>query len=150
MINIAFSVRPGQGEPSGFDLGDIVCEGDLGQVGSSGHVPDQGMMIYLSVTLLLDGLTALLVGRDRTLNFIGSDTSFGIVFRRSNKGVSVSSGNKLIARESQGELAQAVLLAAEDLAASSLVQLPEADAVRTDYLAALNGFRAPAKGSATS
>ncbi len=108
------------------------------------------MMIYLSVTLLLDGLTALLVGRDRTLNFIGSDTSFGIVFRRSNKGVSVSSGNKLIARESQGELAQAVLLAAEDLAASSLVQLPEADAVRTDYLAALNGFRAPAKGSATS
>ncbi|MFC4609083.1 hypothetical protein ACFO9E_14850 [Streptomyces maoxianensis] len=144
-----FSVRPGQGDPSGFDLGDMVWTGDFGDVSSVGHIPDQGMMIYPSVTLLLDGLAALLNGRDRTLNFIGADTSFGIVFRRSNKGVSVSSRNKLIARANQGELAQALLLAAEDLAASSLVQLPETDAARTDYLAALNDFRALAKRSAT-
>ncbi|NUK26140.1 hypothetical protein HRW14_24605 [Streptomyces lunaelactis] len=145
-----FSVRPGQGDPSGFDLGDMVWTGDFGDASSVGHIPDQGMMIYPSVTLLLDGLAALLSGRDRTLNFIGADTSFGIVFRRSNKGVSVSSGNKLIARASQGELAQAVLSATEDLAVSSLVRLPEADAVRADYLAALNDFRALAKRSATS
>ncbi|MEU9010993.1 hypothetical protein AB0D12_14670 [Streptomyces sp. NPDC048479] len=149
MINIMFSVRPGQGEPSGFDLGDIVCEGGLGQAGSSGHIPDQGMMIYPSVTLLLDSLAALLNGRDRMLNFTGVDTSFGIAFRRSNKEISISSRNKLIAKASQDELARAVFLAADELAASGLAQLPEHDPARTDYLAALNDFRALAEGSTT-
>ncbi|NUK04318.1 hypothetical protein HRW16_14700 [Streptomyces lunaelactis] len=144
-----FSVRPGQGDPSGFDLGEMVWTGDFGDASSIGHIPDQGMMIYPSVTLLLDSLAALLNGRDRVLNFTGVGTSFGIVFRRSNKEISVSSRNKLIARVSQDELARSVLLAAEELATASLAQLPEQDAVRADYRAALNDFRALAEGSAT-
>ncbi|MFF1446649.1 hypothetical protein ACFVYF_00550 [Streptomyces sp. NPDC058274] len=56
MITVQFAVHPGQGAPSGFDLGDIFVTGDLDTADSSGHAPDQGMMIYLSVTQLLDGL----------------------------------------------------------------------------------------------
>lgn len=49
MISFTFSVRPEQGEASGYDLGDIVVIGDDGVIDSSGHSPDQGMMIYLTV-----------------------------------------------------------------------------------------------------
>lgn len=63
MIKVKFSVRAGQGEPSGFDLGDILVEGERGAANSGGHVPDQGMMIYPSVTLLLDSLRMLFSGR---------------------------------------------------------------------------------------
>ncbi|MEV6057592.1 hypothetical protein [Streptomyces sp. NPDC052107] len=54
MITFQFTVRPGQGDPHGFDMGDMVVTGDFDAVDSVGHVPDQGMMIYLSVVQLLD------------------------------------------------------------------------------------------------
>lgn len=91
MITMKFLVRPGQGEPSGFDLGDIFCEGDSGAAESVGHIPDQGMMIYLSVTLLLDSIGALITGERKVISFTGSDTSFRLDFKRDKKGfVSVS------------------------------------------------------------
>ncbi len=149
MINVTVSVRPGQGEPSGFDLGDIFCESDLGWAGSTGHVPDQGMMIYPSVTLLLDGLSPLLRGREKVVKFVGVDTSFGLVFKRDRMGViSVSTKGEILGRVNQGELARAILQPAQKLAVSNLSQIPENDAVRVDYLAALNDFRMLAEGAA--
>ncbi|MFF3321537.1 hypothetical protein [Streptomyces sp. NPDC002889] len=142
MITMKFSVRPGQGETSGFDLGDMLCAGALGEASSVGNIPDQGMMIYPSVTLLLDGLISLLKSREKVLRFTGVDTSFGLVFKVDKKGlIAVSAEKKLLDRVSQGELVQTVLQAAQQLAASSLSQLPGADAVRDDYLAALKDFR---------
>ncbi|MFI9588199.1 hypothetical protein ACIHCQ_41930 [Streptomyces sp. NPDC052236] len=150
MIRMTFSVRPGQGEPSGFDLGDIFCEGDLGQAGSTGHTPDQGMMIYPSVTLLLDGLRPLLRDREKVVKFVGIDTSFALIFRRDRKGIiSVSTKSEMLGRVSRGELAQTIFQSAQKLAVSNLSQLPEEDAVRLDYLAALNDFRMLAEGTAS-
>ena len=139
MIKIKFSVRPGQGEPSGFDLGDIVFEGESGTVGSAGHTPDQGMMIYLSVPLLLDGLRTLITGERRTVSFTGADTSFRLDFRCDSKRfVSVSANGRL------EDLAHTVLCQAQSLAQRDLSRLPTEDPVRTDYLSALQAFRATA------
>ena len=41
---------------SEFDLGDMELRGNRGVASSLNHTPDQGMMIILSVTMLLDGL----------------------------------------------------------------------------------------------
>ncbi|MCX4574172.1 hypothetical protein OHB41_13455 [Streptomyces sp. NBC_01571] len=137
MITVRFTVRPGQGDPSGFDLGDMSVAGDLGTADSAGRTPDRGMMIYLSVTQLLDSLPALLRGSVRTLAFTGVDTSFGLSFRRNKDGVSVSSEDGVIARTTPDELASAVLGAAEALA----LTLPTGDPAASDYADALAAFR---------
>lgn len=138
-----FSVRPGQGEPSGFDLGDIVCEGENGTMGTAGHTPDQGMMIYLSVTLLLDSLRTLVAGERKTVSFTGADTSFQLDFRRDNKGfVSVSAQGELLGKSSLEDLAYAALRPAQELAEKDLSRLPEGDPVRSDYLLSIQELRA--------
>ncbi|MEN1884556.1 hypothetical protein [Streptomyces mirabilis] len=115
MITVQFTVRPGQGDPSGFDLGDMSVTGGLGTADSAGRTPDQGMMIYLSVTQLLDSLRAFLSGHGKTLTFTGVDTSFSLVFRRTKDGISVAFKDGIIARTASDELASAVLGAAESL-----------------------------------
>ncbi|MEV6393623.1 hypothetical protein AB0M39_02390 [Streptomyces sp. NPDC051907] len=142
MINLEFSVRPDQGDPSGFDLGDMTITGDLGAADSRGHYPDQGMMIYLTVPLLLYGLGRILRGEERRLRFIGIDTSFRVDFHRNKKGVSLSANRNKITNIEVAELASAVLLAAEALADSSLPTLPEKDVAKSDYLNTLNDFKA--------
>ncbi|MFF2994193.1 hypothetical protein ACFVTC_06360 [Streptomyces sp. NPDC057950] len=137
MITVHFTVRPGQGDPSGFDLGDMSVTGDLGTADSAGRTPDQGMMIHLSVTQLLDSLGTLLRGHGRTVTFTGVDTSFALVFRRTRDGVSVASEDGVIARTTPGELASAVLGAAEALS----LTLPTGDPAASDCADALAAFR---------
>ncbi|MFF0433874.1 hypothetical protein ACFYU9_16805 [Streptomyces sp. NPDC004327] len=141
VITMKFSVRPGQGEASGFDLGDMVCSGELGEARSTGHTPDQGMMIYLSVPLLLDCLREWLRGQTKTLEFIGADTSFGLTFRKEKRHVSVASAAGPIGTASAQELAETVLRASEQLAVEALASLPADDSARPDYLAAMSAFR---------
>ncbi|MFJ1881888.1 hypothetical protein [Streptomyces sp. NPDC088137] len=143
MIKMRFSVRPGQGEPSAFDLGDIVCEGESGTVGSTGHAPDQGMMIYPSVTLLLDCLRMLVIDGRKSVSFTGSDTSFRLDFRSNNKGlVLVSANGRLLGKSSIEDLAYAFLRPAQELADGGLSRLPAGDPVRSDYLSAVQELRA--------
>ncbi|MGW8781867.1 hypothetical protein ACWGNM_27940 [Streptomyces sp. NPDC055796] len=137
---VEFTVRPNQGDPSGFDLGDMLWRGDLGEADSSGHTPDQGMMIYISATQLMDCLGELLRGRVKATAFTGADTSFHIGFRATKKGVNVGDRSGPIALTTPAELAQTVLAAAEDLAHRHLGSLPS-DGVSDDYLAALESFR---------
>ncbi|MFI9807992.1 hypothetical protein ACIHEJ_27115 [Streptomyces sp. NPDC052301] len=137
MITFQFTVRPDQGAPHGFDMGDMVVTGDFGTVDSAGHVPDQGMMIYLSVVQLLDDLREFLAGDARVLSYIGSDTSFNLVVRRNKEGMSVAGKNGVIARTTAPELTSTVLHAAEDLGRS----LPPEDSVRFDWENAITDFR---------
>ncbi|MEU9234608.1 putative T7SS-secreted protein [Streptomyces subrutilus] len=138
---VKFTVRPGQGDPSGFDLGDMHWSGDLGEASSAGHTPDQGMMIYLSVPELLDSLGQLLARRSSNASFSGSDSPFGLNFRTIKKAVSVTGRSGPVARVGHAELALAVLSAAEELASDHLVSVPAQDHVTNDYQAALDRFR---------
>ncbi|WP_405660459.1 hypothetical protein OG379_07085 [Streptomyces sp. NBC_01166] len=138
MIEVMFSVRAGQGDPSGFDLGDIFIEGEYGSMGSGGHVPDQGMMIHPSVTLLLDSLRTLFAGEKKQISFTGADTSFRLDFKRDRRGlVSVSQDGILLGRSSLEDLSCATLRAAQNFSEDYLSALPAEDAVRSDYLSAL-------------
>ncbi|MFI2761475.1 hypothetical protein ACH5A3_21780 [Streptomyces echinatus] len=137
VITFQFTVRPDQGAPSGFDMGDMLVTGALGTANSSGHVPDQGMMIYLSVVQLLDSLREFLQGDARVLSYIGADTSFNLVVRRNKDGLSVAGKNGVIARTTVPELTFAVLHAAETLGRS----LPPEDTVRYDWENAIADFR---------
>jgi hypothetical protein len=140
MIDFRFSRRPDQGEPSGFDLGDISVRGERGEITSEGHSPDQGMMIYLSLSLLLDQLRAL-QSTKKAIEFVGTDTSFTIFFKPKKKSIEVSSGGMVVGNPEIGELLMQVLHAAEEFAADQLDLLPEGDAGRNDLLAALSQFR---------
>ncbi|MGW2210687.1 hypothetical protein [Streptomyces sp. NPDC001781] len=139
MITVQFTVRPDQGTVSGFDLGDMAVSGDLGTVDSAGHVPDQGMMIYLSVVLLLDSLGNFLRSNARVLGFTGADTSFSLVVRRTKGGLSVGSKSRVVARTTTLDLTSAVLSAAEDLGRRLP---PEDNTVTSDWEAAIAEFRA--------
>ncbi|MGW4596933.1 hypothetical protein ACWEOA_16740 [Streptomyces sp. NPDC004457] len=95
MITVHFTVRTGQGDAGGFDMGDMAVTGDFGTADSAGHDPDQGMMIYLSIVQLKDSLGAFLRDNARMLSFTGADTSFGLAVRRTNDGLSVAGKNGL-------------------------------------------------------
>ncbi|MFJ3769193.1 hypothetical protein ACIPQJ_27945 [Streptomyces sp. NPDC090082] len=143
MIKMSFTIRPGQGEASDFDLGDIVCEGESGTVGSAGHVPDQGMMIYLSVALLLDSLHPLLTGERKTVSFVGTDSSFRLDFRRERRGVvAVAASGTTVGKCPPEELADAVLRALRELDEQSLSALPAGSGARSDLFASAERFRA--------
>ncbi|WP_225804094.1 hypothetical protein [Streptomyces sp. NK15101] len=142
MIELSFSVRPEQGEPSGFDLGDMRCEGERGTATSVGHVPDQGMMIHLSVPLLLDSLRQLFGGAS-VASFTGVATSFRLDFRRTRNGrVTVSARRKALGTADLDELARAVLRPARKLAEEDLSRLPAGDGAVNDYLGSLRRFSA--------
>ncbi|MFF3839518.1 hypothetical protein [Streptomyces sp. NPDC001930] len=143
MIRMTFTVRPGQGEPGDFDLGDITCEGEGGSVGSAGHVPDQGMMIHLSVALLLDSLPPLLTGERKAVSFVGTGTSFRLDFRRGRKGVvAVSAKGTVLGECGVVELAEAVLRPALKLEEEFLSRLPAGGGASRDLAASLERFRA--------
>ncbi|MGW2299849.1 hypothetical protein [Streptomyces sp. NPDC001809] len=142
MIKIMFTVRPDQGDASDFDLGDITCEGENGSVGSAGHTPDQGMMIYLSVPLLLDSLRPLLMGDTQTACFVGTDSSFRLDFTRDRKGfISVSRKGTVVGRSTPQELADAVLRAVQELDEQSLSGLPAGSGARSDLRSSTERFR---------
>ncbi|MER6448840.1 hypothetical protein [Streptomyces venezuelae] len=138
---VKFTVRPGQGDPSGFDLGDMLWSGELGEASSVGHVPDQGMMLYLSVPDLLDSLTMLLTRRSTNASFTGIDSSFRLDFRTTKKTVTVKGRSGPVAQVSHTELAETVLSAAEELAGRHLAPPPPEDHASDDYLAALKRFQ---------
>lgn len=141
-----FTLRPDQADPSGFDLGDMLWSGESGKATSVGHVPDQGMVIHLSVVLLLDSLRGLMQGRSTTASCVGVDSSFRLTFRSTKAGISVTSTSGKLAVVSRAALAATVLRAAEELADDTLEALPAHDGVRDDYEAALSEFRATGWG----
>ncbi|WP_327384800.1 MULTISPECIES: hypothetical protein [unclassified Streptomyces] len=106
-----------------------------------GHAPDQGMMIWISVTGLLDSLHGLLTARSGNVSFIGADPSFSISFRATKTAVTVRGRSGPVARVGHAELAEAVLSAAEELANQHLSAVPLRDGVTHDHMSALNRFR---------
>ncbi|MCX5077703.1 hypothetical protein OG321_35075 [Streptomyces sp. NBC_00424] len=136
-----FTVRPNQGDPSGFDMGDMRWSGDLGEAVSTGKNPDQGMAIHLSIAHVLDCLRPVLEGRTKNASFVGVDTSFRLVFHSGKKGIMISSPSGPVGRFDPSELAGALLLAAEDFLTESVSTLPPSDAGKQDYLLSLSKFR---------
>ncbi|WP_254398756.1 hypothetical protein [Streptomyces sp. AC602_WCS936] len=87
-VEFEFSVDENETPPSsGFDLGHIDVLGGEGAISSRDRGPDGAMMIYLSVTLLLDGLRRLLCGKERSYRSAAVETTYqGALVDRSPAG----------------------------------------------------------------
>ncbi|CCK28211.1 hypothetical protein BN159_3832 [Streptomyces davaonensis JCM 4913] len=83
-MRFRFSVAENEQPPfSGFDLGHVDVWGSEGHATSRGGDQDQAMMIYLSLTLLLDGLREFLMDRSRgSYECAAVDSSFSLRFTR--------------------------------------------------------------------
>ncbi|MEV5955886.1 hypothetical protein AB0M11_19295 [Streptomyces sp. NPDC051987] len=137
-FSVAENVAP---PPSGFDLGHMDVRGDRGAASSRDRTPDQAMMIYLSLSLLLDGLCRFLSGRARTFTTAAIDSSFSLTFRRRKDGsIETLHDGMVIDRSSAEDLASAVYTAAERFAGPRLPLLPEDDAGREDLEKSLAEF----------
>jgi hypothetical protein len=91
MFHIEFCLSSSH-EVHEFDLGDIEVMIDSKVISSKNRIPDQSMMIFLSASNLLDGLVDLCLNKKRKqFEFTGIDSSFLLIFRRSerrkNKGI---------------------------------------------------------------
>ncbi len=69
-------------ELSGFDMGHMEFQGDLGTASSRSRVPDQAMMLIPSLVLLLDSLRRFLSSPQNEYEFVGADCSFIVVFSK--------------------------------------------------------------------
>ncbi|MER6269754.1 hypothetical protein ACFY0B_30385 [Streptomyces sp. NPDC001797] len=127
--------------PSGFDLGHVDVRGNRGEASSRDRTPDQAMMIYLSLPLLMDGLRRFLPGRDRSFTTSAVDSSFSLTFRRGEDGtIKTLHDGTVIDHSPAGDLASAVHTGAKRFARGRLPLLPEDDAGREDLEKSLNEF----------
>ncbi|GAA2753510.1 hypothetical protein [Kitasatospora cinereorecta] len=141
MITFQFSRRPGQGTPSGFDLGDIEITGPSRSARSAGQLPDQGMMIFPSLALLLDQLRRPLASGKGSVVFYGVDSSFKARFSVVKGSVTVSDDAGEIGRVAAPDFVAALLAATDGFTAEELVRIPEADPARADLVDAVADFR---------
>ncbi|MBH5130811.1 hypothetical protein I3J14_11640 [Streptomyces sp. HB-N217] len=119
--------------PSGFDLGHIDVWGSEGVATTRDRGPGGGVMIYLTVTLLLDGLRTFLSGKSRSYESTAVDSSFSLTFTRGRDGaIETRCGTSLIDRSPAAGVAAALHVAAKQFADAHLEQLPPDDAGRED------------------
>jgi len=98
-------------------------------------------MIYVAVTDLLNGLRRLLTTPRREFEFIGTDSSFRLLFRRVKiDGVDVTYRGIAIEQESLTHVARAAVEGACRLV--STAPLPPSDSVAGDIAAAIAELRA--------
>ncbi|MFD9027511.1 hypothetical protein [Streptomyces parvulus] len=127
--------------PSGFDLGHMDVRGSNGSVSSRDRGLGGSMMIYLTVTLLLDGLRPFLAGKGRSYESAAVDSSFSLTFTRGRDGVvDTACRGSLVDRSPAADVAAAVHAAAKRFADAHLHQLPPDDAGREDLQHAVADF----------
>ncbi|MFJ9670573.1 hypothetical protein ACIRP5_07215 [Streptomyces sp. NPDC101221] len=127
--------------PSGFDLGHIDVWGSEGVATTRDRGPGGGVMIYLTVTLLLDGLRTFLSGKSRSYESTAVDSSFSLTFTRGRDGsIETRCGGALIDRSPAAGVAAALHVAAKQFADAHLEQLPPDDAGREDLQHSLADF----------
>ncbi|MCZ4121139.1 hypothetical protein [Streptomyces sp. H39-S7] len=127
--------------PSGFDLGHLEVAGNLGSYSSRGHAPDQAMMIYVSLSLLLDGLRSLVEAGRGGYAFGGVDSSFSLKFSLTKDGtLTTQAPGTPVDRSDVRTVVAAAWAAAEGFAAAHLPGLPPDDAGRQDLEMSLAAF----------
>ena len=142
MIEFTFTVREDQGSPHQFDLGDVFVRGDDGFASSEGHVPDQGMMIHVSVADLLVQLRLAYAARRGRFEFVGCDSSFRLVFVVRGKDITVRAADGELGTVRRLDLLRSALRAAQEFARTETARLDPDDAAYRDLRDELRRFEA--------
>jgi len=92
MIN--FTLNSAGSEISGFELGNIdICIDDV-EITSRNKFPSQAMMIFVSITDLLDCIRFLIENKKQRITFNATDSSFSLNFKKNGKLINIENNNK--------------------------------------------------------
>lgn len=80
-------LHPIDDEITGFELGGISIKIGNKEFSSENKKPDQSMMIFLAVSDLLNGIKSLWEGKSDKFQFVGTDSSFSILFKKKKKDI---------------------------------------------------------------
>jgi hypothetical protein len=147
---LSFEVSRQAGEPAtGFDLGDIRVTGDQFCISSAGQRPNQSMMIYLSLSALLDGLSHFSKARSGSYSFYAIDSSFRLDFILTRAGLMKikGRGDTLIAEVSPATCLASVRAGVDRFLADPENQLPPSDPAAGDLRASRQAFEAAANSA---
>ncbi|WP_433667519.1 hypothetical protein ACQP06_27965 [Nocardia sp. CA-136227] len=117
--------------PTGFDFGDMDVVGDLGDASSR----DEGagsMMIFLSVSMLLDELSSLIDRRRGGFDYLGISSGFRLNFSLMKRRMRVRARRIEITDTDARQVLDAVWQAVTEFAAQQLPLLAADDLGRTD------------------
>lgn len=84
---LSFKLELLNNEPiDSYSLGHITIAGRNGAITSKGKIPDQAMMIFISITELLCSIRQFLCDENlKDYNFVGADSSFQFYLKREEK-----------------------------------------------------------------
>jgi hypothetical protein len=129
-------------ERSGFDLGHMTFSGEKGTCTSRGKSPDQAMMLAIAITDLLCGLEMLLRGNQSEYRFVGTDSSFSVWFKKSQRGsISVRCGTTQLGEAEPTALCKSILHSIETFFAQPGNELPVNDPVCEDLLSSVQSIK---------
>lgn len=138
MDAIAFEFsRWDDGELSGFDLGDITVSGPHGVHSSSGKTPDQSVMIYIALAHLITGVCELVDGTRRAFEFVGTDSSYSLIFAKKKGAMVVRARTAAIAEAPASDVLRALSEGVQRFLSNPRNQLLPSDSVYEDLQAAL-------------
>jgi hypothetical protein len=127
---------------SPYDMGHIEVVGALDSASSKGRILDQAMMIFPSITHLLDGLRTLVVQHGRCVfEFGGIDCSFTLRFEKGkDRRIRMREGKRVLDVSPTLKLCETVLTEASRFVREHRHRLPDADSVALDLDTSLVDF----------
>jgi len=143
MIKINFTVdESDDGSVHEFDMGDMIFNIGGTEFSSKGQVPSQSMMIFIAISDLLYGLSSFLTKRQSSYEFIGTDSSFRLVFTRIKKGkICIKHASSNYDGIDEIELKNEVLKAAEGFIEQFNGNVQGSGAATCDLKSAIRDFR---------
>lgn len=128
---------------TGLSRGHLSIQGSHSSVTSKDRVPDQSMMIFISIVELLDGLRRFFSDtRSKSYKFIGADCSFQFTVKRvkENQFTLISDGQE-IDTVTQTEIVQAIWKGVKSFLDCYQNQIDSTDTVANDLSSAVAEFR---------
>ena len=125
----------------GYSLGDISIKGDYGYLSSSRDTgSNQSIMIFISLSNLLDGITSL--NNSKQYIFKGIDSSFDFCIFRNKKGIIVTDKKRRkIAEASKKEFIQTVWESVNKFVSKYRTSLEDGEAVTIDLDNSIKEFK---------
>ncbi|CDG36526.1 hypothetical protein CTHBC1_1919 [Acetivibrio thermocellus BC1] len=128
---------------SGFALGHIDVIFGEKTISSRNKIPDQSMMLFVTVTDLLDGYRKFyLSSKIEEYTCIGADSSFSISFKKANgNNISVEVGGEFLCEVNKNLLAKSIFEASSNFINRYINKLSKDDPVVEDLITSFSHFR---------
>lgn len=133
------------GEITGFELGDIIIEKGDFQVSSTDRNPNQSMMLFITIPVLMDSVRKMIEDKQQETEIEGVDSSYVLKVKRKRNAYYISDDKHLIGGIEQRELLNGVYIAAERVW-NQYGRYIQSDSVREDFRDALERYRSVDKG----